>query len=57
MEQQHTRDCRLSDTQAWEVARIQRDLREGRGRLATEEEMAALWKSCDLPPDAPTKPE
>jgi len=48
---------RLTDAQAFEVARIQRDLREGRGKLATDEEMAALWKSCRLPPDAPAKTE
>jgi hypothetical protein len=43
---------RLTDAQAMEVARIQRDLREGRGKLATDEEMAALWKSRGLSPDA-----
>ncbi len=37
---------RLTDAQIAEVARIQRDLREGRGKLATDEEMAALWKAC-----------
>ena len=39
---------RLTDAQAQEVARIQRDIREGRGALATDEQMAALWKSCGL---------
>jgi hypothetical protein len=42
---------RLTGAQIAEVARIQRDLREGRGKLATDEEMAALWKACGLPPD------
>lgn len=37
---------RLTDAQAQEVARIQRDVREGRAALATDEQMAALWKSC-----------
>ncbi|MEH2613118.1 hypothetical protein [Bradyrhizobium sp. AZCC 1693] len=39
---------RLTDAQAQEVARIQRDIREGRAALATDEQMAALWKSCGL---------
>jgi hypothetical protein len=39
---------RLSDAQAEEVARTQREFAEGRGILATDEEMAALWKSCGL---------
>jgi hypothetical protein len=48
MERQDTSGYRLTDAQVREVARIQRDLREGKGRLATDEEMAALWKSCGL---------
>ena len=48
MEQQDASRYRLTDAQAQEVARIQRDLREGRGTFATDEEMAALWKSCGL---------
>ena len=48
MERQDASRYRLTDAQAQEVARIQRDLREGRGTLATDEEMAALWKSCGL---------
>ena len=39
---------RLTEAQAQEVARIQRDIREGRAALATDEQMAALWKSCGL---------
>ena len=39
---------RLTDAQAQEVARIQRDIRAGRAALATDEQMAALWKSCGL---------
>jgi len=30
------------------VVRIQHSIREGRGTLATDEQMAALWKSCGL---------
>jgi hypothetical protein len=48
MERQDTSGYRLTDAQVREVARIQRELREGKGRLATDEEMAALWKSCGL---------
>jgi hypothetical protein len=50
-----TRCYRLTDAQVEEVARIQRALREGRGKLATDDEMAALWKSCGLSPDASAK--
>jgi hypothetical protein len=39
---------RLTDAQAQEVARIQRNIREGKGTFATDEEMAALWKLCGL---------
>ena len=48
MEQQDASGYGLTDAQAQEVARIQRDIREGRGTFATEEEMAALWKTCGL---------
>lgn len=48
IERQDTSRYRLTDAQAEEVARIQRDIREGRGTFATDEEMAALWKSCGL---------
>lgn len=48
MERQDTSGHRLTDAQAREVARIQQDVREGRGTLATDEQMAALWKSCGL---------
>ena len=48
MERQDASRYRLTDAQAQEVARIQRDIREGRGTLATDEQMAALWKSCGL---------
>jgi len=43
-----TNSYRLTDAQVREVARIQRDIREGKARLATDEEMASLWKSCGL---------
>jgi hypothetical protein len=48
MERQDASCYRLTHAQAQEVARIQRDIREGRGTFATDEEMAALWKSCGL---------
>jgi hypothetical protein len=48
MERQDTSRYRLTDAQAKEVARIQRDVREGKAELATDEQMAALWKSCGL---------
>jgi hypothetical protein len=48
MERQDASRYRLSDAQAKEVARIQRDIREGRASFATDEQMAALWKSCGL---------
>ena len=48
MERQDASRYRLTDAQAQEVARIQRDIREGRAMLATDEQMAALWKSCGL---------
>ena len=48
MERQDTSGHRLTDAQVREVARIQRDVRDGKATFATDEEMAALWKSCGL---------
>ena len=48
MERQDASHYRLTDAQAQEVTRIQRDIREGRATFATDEQMAALWKSCGL---------
>ena len=48
MERQDASGYRLNDSQAEEVARIQREFAEGRGVPATDEEMAALWTSCGL---------
>jgi DNA-binding PadR family transcriptional regulator len=48
MERQDSSRYRLTDAQAQEVARIQRDIRDGRSAIATDEQMAALWKSCGL---------
>jgi hypothetical protein len=48
MERQDSSGYRLTDAQAEEVVRIQRDIREGRGEFASDEQMAALWKSCGL---------
>jgi hypothetical protein len=55
MEQDQFGTYHLTDAQVRKVLRIQRALREGKGKLATEEEMAALWKSCGLPPDVSTE--
>jgi hypothetical protein len=48
MERQDSSGYRLTDAQAQEVARIQREIREGEATFATDEQMAALWKSCGL---------
>ena len=48
IERQDASRLRLTDAQATEVARIQRDIRDGRATFATDEQMAALWKSCGL---------
>jgi hypothetical protein len=48
MERQDASGYRLTDAQAEEVVRIRREIREGRGTFATDEQMAALWKSCGL---------
>ena len=48
MERQDSSVYRLTDPQAREVARIQREISEGKAMLATDEQMAALWKSCGL---------
>jgi hypothetical protein len=42
------RQVGLSSSQIEDVHRIQRDLREGRSRTASDDEMAALWKKCGL---------
>jgi hypothetical protein len=39
---------RLSAEQAADVVRIRDDLRSGRTRLATDEEVSAVWKKCGL---------
>jgi hypothetical protein len=48
MERQDTSSHRLTEAQAREVMRIQRDIRSGNAAFATDEEMAELWKSCGL---------
>jgi hypothetical protein len=48
MERQDASDYRLTDAQAEEVAQIQHEFIDGRGRLATDEQMAELWTSCGL---------
>jgi hypothetical protein len=42
------RRYRLSADQIEEVKRIRERLRSGETRLATEDEMQALWKKCGL---------
>jgi hypothetical protein len=39
---------RLSPEQVADVTRIREDLRSGRTRLATDEEVSAVWKKCGL---------
>ena len=48
MERQDISGYRLNDAQAEEVTRIQLEVREGSATFATDEQMAALWKSCGL---------
>jgi chemotaxis regulatin CheY-phosphate phosphatase CheZ len=48
MEWQDKSGYRLTDAQAQEVTRIQRQIREGQATFATDEQMAAFWKSCGL---------
>jgi len=44
----HDRPYRLSDEQVEEVKRRQKALRDGKTQLATDEEVAAVWKRCGL---------
>ena len=48
MERQDASGYRLTDAQAEEVTRTQAEIREGKATFATDEQMAALWKSCGL---------
>ncbi len=48
MERQDASPYRLSAAQAREVERIRQGLHEGTEAIASDEEMAALWKSCGL---------
>jgi hypothetical protein len=48
IERQDTSFYRLTEAQAQEVARIQRVVREGKGKFATDEEMTTLWTSCGV---------
>jgi len=38
----------LTDEQVGDAKRVQEDLRDGKTRLATDEEMATLWHNCGL---------
>ena len=40
------RRYRLTDEQVSDVRRIQQELRDGKTRLLTDDEMAAFWKKC-----------
>ena len=46
LEEQDTRSHGLSDEQVEEVRRIRFEVRAG--KVATDEEMAKLWKQCGL---------
>ncbi|MBX9647464.1 MAG: hypothetical protein K2X57_10450 [Xanthobacteraceae bacterium] len=46
--QQEASRYRLTDSQIRELVRIQRDIWNGKGTFATDEEMMNLWKSCGL---------
>ena len=48
IERQDSSGYRLTDAQTQEVVRIQLEIREGKATFATDEQMAALWKSCGL---------
>ena len=48
MEEQQTSPYGLTDRRVEEVVRRRADFAAGRERYATDEEMAALWKKCDL---------
>jgi len=48
MERQDGSGYGLTDAQAEQVAAIQRDIRAGNAKFATDEQMAELWKSCGL---------
>jgi putative addiction module component (TIGR02574 family) len=41
-------EFRLTDDQVEEVRRRQQELREGKTHFATDDEMDALWKKCEL---------
>jgi hypothetical protein len=42
------RSFRLTTDQVADVNRIREDLRSGRTRLASDEEVVAVWKKCGL---------
>ena len=46
--QQDASRYRLTDSQIWEVVRIQRNICDGKGTFAADNEVMALWKSCGL---------
>jgi hypothetical protein len=46
--EQSKADFRLTQDQVEAVKRVQKELKDGTMRLATDDEMAALWKKCGL---------
>ena len=46
--QQDASRYRLTDSQIREVVRIQRNICDGKGTFAADDEMMALWRSCGL---------
>jgi hypothetical protein len=48
LDTQRTSRLRLSPEQVEEVARIQRRVADGTAEFATDEQMAAFWRSCGL---------
>jgi uncharacterized protein YigA (DUF484 family) len=47
-QRQDTCGYRLTDAQVRQVARIRRDVGEGKATFATDELMAAPWRCCGL---------
>ena len=48
LEAQQANRYRLTPEQVREVERIQQQVRDGSAEFATDEQMAAFWKKCDL---------
>lgn len=48
LEAQQANRYRLTPAQVREVERIQRQVRDGSAEFASDEQMTAFWKKCDL---------